>query len=304
MGVTTSSAEAIVDTAAQDGLIGRPALLRPFQPLRKFGLKGRWTGEASEARGIGGVAKTIGVVEVPVGVGKVPGVVALTVVAEDVPFLLPVNLLRALKASVDLGENRLHLRAIKTDCVMNVLPSGHPTVSVLDFGSGWFLPEICRGHVPESAFRSSPKQVQFSTGPDDDHVRSPSAQATLATFTGGSDVRCSGTSSSARPAMGRDPARPQSSSPRALARALGQALVCAAVGALPVGDKPVAAAPCARTFEISDLYDGELFEHSGPGGGDGQGPGLPQLPGHQKAKLDAPVKGVPEVEASKCAHAA
>ena len=91
--VVTSSAEAIVDTAAQDGLIGRPALLLLFEALRKFGLKGRWTGAASEARGVGGVAKTVGVVEVPVGMGQVPGVVALTVVAEDVPFLLPVNLL-------------------------------------------------------------------------------------------------------------------------------------------------------------------------------------------------------------------
>ena len=50
VGVITSSAEAIVDTAAQEGLIGRPALLRLFEALRKFGLKGRWTGEASEAR--------------------------------------------------------------------------------------------------------------------------------------------------------------------------------------------------------------------------------------------------------------
>ena len=45
VGMITSSAEAIVDTAAQDGLIGRPALLRLFG---SFGLKGRWTGEASQ----------------------------------------------------------------------------------------------------------------------------------------------------------------------------------------------------------------------------------------------------------------
>ena len=61
--------------------------------------------------------------------------------------------------------------------VMNVLPSGHLTVSVLDFGSGWFLPEICKGHVPESAFRSAPRQVQFSAGPPE-HACSSSAQAT------------------------------------------------------------------------------------------------------------------------------
>ena len=239
-----------------------------FEALRKFGLKGPWTGEASEARGIGGVAKIIGVVEVPVGVGQVPGVVALTVVAEDVPFLLPVNLLRALKASPDLGENRLHLRAI--DCVMNVLPSGHPTVSVLDFGSGWFLPEICRGHVPESAFRSSPKQVQFSTGPCD-HVRSSSTQARLATVAGGSDSDVRGLQA------GRDSARPQ--------RALLDKLWCVLQWAhyqsvtsqwlqLP-------------TPEPSRSATSTTASSSSSGGGDGQGPGVPQLPGHQEAKLDA-----------------
>ena len=281
VGVITSSAEAIVDTAAQEGLIGRPALLRLFEALRKFGLKGRWTGEASEARGIGGAAKTLGVVEVPVGIGRVPGVVALTVVTEDVPFLLPVSLLRALKASVDLGENRLHLRAVNTDCVMNVLPSGHPTVSVLDFGHGWFLPEICRGHVPESAFRSSPKQVQLSTGPHD-HILSSSAQATLATFIGGPDVRCSSPPCS-RAAMGRDHPRAQPATrTRALARALGQALVCSSVGTLSINNKPVVAAPFADTFDHVNFGQHEHLDYSGAGR-HGQGASIPQLLGEQEA---------------------
>ena len=281
VGVITSSAEAIVDTAAQEGLIGRPALLRLFEALRKFGLKGRWMGEASEARGIGGAAKTLGVVEVPVGIGRVPGVVALTVVTEDVPFLLPVNLLRALKASVDLGENRLHLRAVNTDCVMNVLPSGHPTVSVLDFGHGWFLPEICRGHVPESAFRSSPKQVQFSTGPHD-HILSSSAQATLATFIGGPDVRCS-SSPCSRAAMCRDHPRAQPATrTRALARALGQALVCSSVGTLSINNKPVVAAPFADTFDHVNFGQHQHLDYSGAGR-HGQGASIPQLLGEQEA---------------------
>ena len=60
IGVGASNAEAIVDTAAQEGLIGRPALLQLLEALRPFSLKWRWTGEASEARGVGGVAKTLG----------------------------------------------------------------------------------------------------------------------------------------------------------------------------------------------------------------------------------------------------
>ena len=220
------------------------------------------------------------------GIGQVPGVVALTVVAEDVPFLLPVNLLRALKANVDLSENRLHLRAINTDCVMNVLPSGHPTVSVLDFGSGWFLPEVCRGHVPESAFRSAPKQVQFSMRPHGhDHSCSPSAQATLATFSVSPDVRRSGIACSTRAAMGRDHTRSQPTTrPRALARVVGQGLVCASMGALPVCDGPVASASCARALDFGDLYHGKFLEDTGAGGGHGQRAGVPQLLGEQEAQ--------------------
>ena len=86
IGVTTSSTHGIVDTAAQEGLIGKDALLRLFEALRSHGLRGRWTGKTSEARGIGGKAATVGVVQVPVGLGGVPGVLELAVVADNVPL--------------------------------------------------------------------------------------------------------------------------------------------------------------------------------------------------------------------------
>ncbi|CAE7422825.1 C15C7.7, partial [Symbiodinium pilosum] len=129
VGVITSSAEAIVDTAAQEGLIGRPALLRLFEALRKFGLKGRWTGEASEARGIGGAAKTLGVVEVPVGIGRVPGVVALTVVTEDVILQSAFLTLDMVLAATDKGQ-----------AYRNYLESKKPTaMTPLGMASGSFL---------------------------------------------------------------------------------------------------------------------------------------------------------------------
>ena len=54
--------------------MGRTALLRLFEALRKHGLRGHWNGKVTEARGMGGRAKTIGTVEVPVSIGGVSGI--------------------------------------------------------------------------------------------------------------------------------------------------------------------------------------------------------------------------------------
>ncbi|CAE7843272.1 GIP, partial [Symbiodinium necroappetens] len=144
IGVATQSFQGIVDTAAQEGLVGKPALLRLLEELRKQGLRGYWNGKTSEARGIGGRATSLGTVEVPVGFGGIAGILELTVVAEDVPLLVPVNLLKALGAVIDLDEGLLHLRKVNTVCDMSFLSSGHPVISIIDFGKGWHLPEVCR----------------------------------------------------------------------------------------------------------------------------------------------------------------
>ena len=67
--------------------------------------------------------------------------------------------------------------------------------------------------------------------------------------------------------MGRDHTRSQPTArPRTLARAVGQALVCASMGALPVCGGPV-----ARALDYGDLYHSELLKDTGAGGGNGQG---------------------------------
>eukprot|EP00435_Cladocopium_sp_Y103_P049714 s859_g15.t1 len=91
-GVTTHGAFGLVDTAAQSGLIGMGALHRLNESLREHGLKVRWTNKVGNARGVGGEAKCQGVVEIPMGVGGVCGVLEATVVQEDVPLLLPVRM--------------------------------------------------------------------------------------------------------------------------------------------------------------------------------------------------------------------
>ena len=55
-----------------------------------------WVDKPASARGIGGSASVVGVCELPVGLAGVPaGVLEVTVVAEDVPLLIPISLLKA-----------------------------------------------------------------------------------------------------------------------------------------------------------------------------------------------------------------
>ncbi|CAK9090327.1 unnamed protein product [Durusdinium trenchii] len=110
-GITTSGSLGIIDTAAQGGLIGRPALRRLEDSLRAHGLKVVWNGKQAQAKGIGGDAKVCGVVEIPVGIGGVNGLIEATVVEDEVPFLLSIQFLKQVGAIVNLQESSLALTA-------------------------------------------------------------------------------------------------------------------------------------------------------------------------------------------------
>ena len=81
---------------SQDGLIGKPAMLRQVDALRERGLRVRWNGKRAQATGVGGRATVIGVIEAPMGIAGVNGLLEMTVVQEDIPMLLPIKLLRQL----------------------------------------------------------------------------------------------------------------------------------------------------------------------------------------------------------------
>ncbi|CAE7227253.1 Ank2 [Symbiodinium sp. CCMP2592] len=141
VGAVTSSKQGVIDTAAQDGLIGKPAMLRLVDSLRERGLGIRWTGKRAQATGVGGRATVIGVIEAPMGIAGVNGLVEMTVVQEDIPLLLPIKLLRQLRAIVDLDEQMLVLKKFGTKASLCDLPSGHIAVDVMAFApEGWSLP--------------------------------------------------------------------------------------------------------------------------------------------------------------------
>ena len=142
VGISTHPNEGVVDTAAQDGLIGKASLLQLAQALREKGLQYRWNPKKkAQASGVGGRAEVIGVAEVPVGIAGVNGLMELTVVTDNVPLLLPIKMLRQLRAIVDLDSDTLELKAFGVKTPMTKLPSGHMSVDVLSFApEGWSLP--------------------------------------------------------------------------------------------------------------------------------------------------------------------
>ena len=141
-GDTTCPSQGVVDTAAQDGLIGKAALLRLIGSLREHGLKVNWNKtKKAQACGVGGKAQVIGIAEVPLGIAGVSGLMELTVIADDVPLLLPIKLLKQLKAVVDLDQNVLEFKAYDVKAPLVSLPSGHVSVGVTEFApGGWKLP--------------------------------------------------------------------------------------------------------------------------------------------------------------------
>ena len=165
-GVATHGAFGLVDTAAQSGLIGKDALERLEEVLKTCGLKVRWTDRKAQARGVGGEAKVKGVVEIPLGLGGVNGVLEATVIEEDVPLLIPVRLLRDLRAVIDFSTESVMFRKHGAHTTMSILPSGHASISVTEFApDGWELPREAqvRGMKSMDFEIGSEKKVQFCT---------------------------------------------------------------------------------------------------------------------------------------------
>lgn len=157
IGLTTSPALAVVDTAAQDGLIGIDALKRLKVQLSEHGLTIAWTNKQARAHGVGGAAKVIGIAAIPLGIGGFSGVLEATVVEGEVPLLLPVRMLRQLEAVIDLQSLFIHFCKLQSTLPLTVLPSGHVAVQILDFGAeGFRFSPSDALQFTESDFRNSP----------------------------------------------------------------------------------------------------------------------------------------------------
>ena len=142
VGLTMKGNLGIVDTAAQGGLIGEAALGRLEEELKQFGLRPHKLDKQGRARGVGGQAQVVAVVEIPLGLAGVCGILEVTVVKEEVPLLLPISLLKELKAVINLEEMNLHLSAEGKQTPLVSFHTGHVGIDICNFGNhGWTLPQ-------------------------------------------------------------------------------------------------------------------------------------------------------------------
>eukprot|EP00435_Cladocopium_sp_Y103_P054062 s621_g17.t1 len=144
-GVQTSGHEAVVDTAAEEAVIGSAAMARLRQCLEGYGLQpAPAPGATVTCAGIGGSAKILGIYDVPVGVACTNGLIRVTEISDEgpfcTPFLLPISYIELVGATVDVSKELFTLKN-GNSTPMRRSPSGHRAISVLEFSGKWTLPK-------------------------------------------------------------------------------------------------------------------------------------------------------------------
>ena len=133
--------EAILDIGATQDLIGDEALRAFENLLEALGLKCiEVDAPMTVPSGIGGIAKALRVVLVPVSPGGHPGVLEMTVLQGSIPPLLSVGFLEFLEASIDLPKNKIELGKLGCALPMKKLHTGHRTIQLFDWQKGKEFP--------------------------------------------------------------------------------------------------------------------------------------------------------------------
>ena len=146
IGIACAQGDAVVDTAAEDGCVGQSQLDQITRSLARHRLQWVWTqrpggsAQGPSCTGIGGGAKWVGTIELPVGIAKLNGVLKLNVIQDSkdapIPLLLPINLLEALGFDIKLKNNTCVLEEQPWPdgqprvTSMTRLPSGHRCISI------------------------------------------------------------------------------------------------------------------------------------------------------------------------------
>lgn len=147
--ITTRPHEGIVDTATEGGLIGMGPLQILQDELSRHGLRIKWTPKVSSAKGVGGDAKVEGVALIPIGLDGINGILETTIVQGDVPLLLPIRLLRALGAVIDLPNMIMSLEKHSLKLSLREMPSGYVATSIVSFAPGPFDVPLEAGEAHE-----------------------------------------------------------------------------------------------------------------------------------------------------------
>ena len=108
VGLSLEPYQALVDTGAQTGVIGKEQYDRIVTFLRKFGLKPRiLPTDKGGAHGVGGESTYLLTAEVPTAVQGNCGTLRLNVVQEPIPLLLPISFSKMLGMVLDMPAGKM-----------------------------------------------------------------------------------------------------------------------------------------------------------------------------------------------------
>ena len=136
-GAVANEGVALVDTAAQHGLIGANTLQRHDRLLQdRFGIRVQWTNEhGGSVRGVCGQEETTRICYIPIGLGGKSGVLRVQVVPGDIPMLLPAYLLTDLEAVIDMKNCMIMFLKIGVSLKMTRQSTGHVSIGVCELVS-------------------------------------------------------------------------------------------------------------------------------------------------------------------------
>ena len=148
--------EAIIDTGATQDLIGVAALTSLSESLKLVGLQPiKIDPPVVTPAGIGGAAKALHAVLIPISMEQNTGVLEMTVLDGSIPPLLSVGFLEFLRTKMDLEKNTISFGALGLELLMKKLPTGHRSISLNDWKGGNFpIPEavITKYQLADHAF--------------------------------------------------------------------------------------------------------------------------------------------------------
>ena len=134
---------ALIDTAAQHGLIGEETLHKHDQTLqRELQLRVQVTNEdGGVVRVVCGAEQITKIAYISIGLGSKAGVLKVQVVPGNIPCLLPAYLLTKLGAVIDMCNLLAVCTEANTFQFMKRRLSGHVEVNICEFGKRWCVSE-------------------------------------------------------------------------------------------------------------------------------------------------------------------
>ena len=163
IGLILAPQQALLDTGAQHGVVGKPQYDRIVQYLAKYGLKPRLLPtRPGGAQGVGGASEFVLTADLPIAIQGNCGTLTVNVVAENIPLLLPVSFSKNLGMNLLMPKQMVHWEYLDCHQPYEEQPSGHLAIDIFEFPkTGWKSPHDMPGPPLGTPKNKSIKQSDY-----------------------------------------------------------------------------------------------------------------------------------------------